>query len=50
MSAALGLLQEVTFKTPDTSGYLTMGYVAIGTIFAAYLLFLWVRVRNTRQP
>ena len=50
MINALGLLQEVTFKTPDTSGYLRMGYIAIGSIFAAYLLFLWVRVRKTKQP
>lgn len=50
MIAALGLLQEVAFKTPDTSGQLQMGYIAIGGIFAAYLLFLWVRVRQTRQP
>ena len=50
MSAALGFLQEVTFRTPDTYGHLKMGYIAIGAIFAAYLLFLWVRVRKTRQP
>lgn len=48
MTAALGLLQGVPFKTPDTSGYLEMGYGAIGAILAAYLLFLWLRARKTR--
>ncbi len=49
MTAALGLLQAVDIKTPDTTGHLTMGYLAIGVIFAAYLLFLWIRVRKTKQ-
>lgn len=49
MTAALGLLQAVDIKTPDTTGYFEMGYLAIGAIFAAYLLFLWIRVRKTRQ-
>ncbi len=46
MIAALGLLQGVVIKTPDTTGYLKMGYIAIGAIFAAYLLFLRMRARR----
>jgi hypothetical protein len=49
VTAALGLLQSVDIKTPDTTGHLMMGYVAIGAIFAAYLFFLWIRVRKTKQ-
>ena len=48
MIAALGLLQDVAIKTPDTTGYLRMGYAAIGVIFAAYLLFLWMRARSEK--
>jgi hypothetical protein len=49
VNAALGLLQAVDIKTPDTTGHFLMGYVAIGAIFAAYLLFLWIRVRKTKH-
>jgi hypothetical protein len=49
VNAALGLLQAVDIKTPDTTGHFVMGYAAIGAIFAAYLLFLWIRARNAQQ-
>jgi len=49
MSAALAMVQEVAIKTPDTVGYLKFGYLAIGAILAAYLVFLWMRVRKARH-
>ncbi len=49
MSAALAMVQEVAIKTPDTAGYMEFGYLAIGAILAAYLLFLWMRVRKSRH-
>ncbi len=49
MSAALAVVQEVAIKTPDTVGYLEFGYLAIGGILAAYLVFLWLRLRKARR-
>jgi hypothetical protein len=45
---ALASLQEVAIKTPDTSGYMRAGYLAIGAILIAYLIFLWGRARKAR--
>jgi hypothetical protein len=47
MTAALALLQEVTFKTPDTTGYARAGYLAIGALLVGYTLFLWFKARKT---
>lgn len=49
MSGALATVQEIALKTPDTTGYMRFGYLAIGAILAAYLLFLWMRVRKSRH-
>lgn len=45
---ALASLQEVSIKTPDTTGYLRAGYIAIGAILLAYTVFLWGRARKAR--
>ena len=49
MSAALAMIQEVTFKTPDTTGYERMGYLAIGALLVGYTLFLWFKARKTKN-
>jgi Ca2+/H+ antiporter len=49
MSAALAMIQQATFKTPDTTGYAYVGYTAIVVVLAAYALFLWIRLRNTKK-
>lgn len=50
MTAALALLQDVTFKTPDTTGYERAGYLAIGAILVGYTLFLWYKARKAKTP
>jgi hypothetical protein len=45
---ALASLQEVAIKTPDTTGYMRAGYIAIGAILVAYMVFLWGRARKAR--
>lgn len=45
--SALALIQEIpVLKTPDTSGYMTLGYGAILGTLAVYTLFLWIRGRR----
>jgi CHASE2 domain-containing sensor protein len=48
MTAALALLQQAAFRTPDTARYLAAGYAAIGILLAGYGLFLWLRARKLR--
>jgi hypothetical protein len=49
VTAALALLQEIVVKTPDTSGYMRLGYVAILGALTAYALFLCARARRARK-
>ena len=49
MIAALALLQDTAFRTPDTGGQMRMGYIAIGLLLGGYLLFLWLRVRKAKR-
>jgi len=46
---ALALIQETLPTTPDTSGYLRLGYVAILGALAVYALFLLARTRRARK-
>ena len=48
MIAALAALQQVVFRTPDTTRYMVAGYAAIGALLAGYSLFLWLRARKSR--
>lgn len=47
--ASLAAIQGVVIRTPDTTGYLRGGYLAIGLILGGYALFLWGRARKARQ-
>ncbi|MGA9751635.1 MAG: hypothetical protein WBS54_07580 [Acidobacteriota bacterium] len=46
--AALGAIQEVAIHTPDTTGYMKAGYIAIAAVFLLYGLYLWGRARRAR--
>lgn len=47
--ASIAAVQGVVIKTPDTTGYLRGGYLAIGLILAGYALFLWGRARKAHR-
>ncbi len=46
--AAIGRLSK--FRTPDTKGYLALGYTAIFVVLGGYLLYVWVVSRRGKPP
>ena len=46
MTLALAALQESLPKTPDTGGYLKLGYAAILGVIAPYAVWLCIRSRR----